>query len=220
MTTIILTSTVNVKESIRTLYQKNKYERIETYTKSVLQWLNKTKFNIVLVENSGHTFDELNTEKLQYKERFEVISFKESEMAKYLENNPSKGESELFAINYAHSNSNLIRYSTFIIKVTSRYFIPELEAYLSSYDLNKYDCLTQSNRLRCEMVGCHINNFSYIFGNYGHELTDKNFMIDGEVYVESIYNYRIKLFNNILVCKKFLIEPTIRGCENKYYTDI
>ena len=218
-TTIILTSTVNVNETKSFIYQKDKNERLKTYLKSILQWLNKTNFNIVLVENSGYQFDELNEEKEKYKDRFEVITFKENEIddAKYLMNDDSKGASEIFAINYAFNNSSLIkRYDTnFIIKITARYFIPELESYLKKYDLNTYDCLTQNNRSRCEMIGSHIDNFSDIFNP---ELLDKNNNYDG--HIENIWKYRTSLYDKILVCKEFDIELTQRGGLNKVFLTI
>jgi hypothetical protein len=74
MTTIILTSTVNVNPSKDWIFQRDSSLRIQTYLKSILQWLTKTNFNIVLVENSGYSFDELNHEKQFYKHRFEVIT--------------------------------------------------------------------------------------------------------------------------------------------------
>ena len=206
-TTIILTSTVNVNLAKSHIFQKNVDSRLETYLKSILQWLNKTSFNIVLVENSGYTFDELNNEKVIYKDRFEVITFKESEMpeANYLKNNNSKGSSEVFAIDYAYQHSKIIHSSNFIIKITCRYFIPELEEYLSNFDLNKYDCLTQNNRDRCEMVGAHYNNFTFIFG------------LDSFFHIEEIWKERTSRFKNILVCKEFKIEKTQRGGLNEIF---
>jgi hypothetical protein len=218
-TTIILTSTVNINEKKSFLYQKDKNERIKTYLKSILQWLNKTDFNIVLVENSGYTFDELYKEKEKYRERFEVISFKENEIddAKYLMYNNSKGASEIFAINYAFNHSNLIKnYDTnFIIKITARYFIPELESYLKKYDLDNYDCLTQNNRNRCEMVGSHIDNFSDIFNP---ELLNEYNNYDG--HIENIWKYRTSLYDKVLVCKEFNIDSTQRGGLNKIFITI
>jgi len=211
MTTIILTSTVNVNLKKSYLFQKDKNERIKTYIKSILQWLNKTKFNIILVENSGHTFDELNAEKDLYKNRFEVITFNENELeeAKYLENSFSKGESEIFAIDYAYHHSKIIENSNFIIKVTARFFIPELEDFLNNYDLNNYECLTQYNRDRCEMVGSHLNKFFDIF----------NIKID-HYHIENVWKRRTSECKNILICKKFEIEQTQRGGEKKLYSDI
>uniref|UniRef100_A0A6C0HED9 Uncharacterized protein n=1 Tax=viral metagenome TaxID=1070528 RepID=A0A6C0HED9_9ZZZZ len=206
--TIILTSTVNVNMNKSHIFQKSVDSRLETYMKSILQWLTKTNFNIVLVENSGYTFEELNNEKEVFKDRFEVFTFKEDQLeeAKYLKNNDSKGASELFAIDYAFEKSKLVHSTNFIIKITCRYFIPELEEYLSKYDLNDYDCLTQNDGLRCEMVGSHYNNFKFIFntstlnqyGNYTY-------------HIEWIWKMRTSLCDNILVCKEFKIERTQRG---------
>ena len=209
-TTIILTSTVNVNLAKSFIFQKNVDSRLETYKKSILQWLNKTSFNILLVENSGYTFDELNNEKEIYKDRFEVITFKESELqeANYLKIDNSKGSGEVFSIDYAFRHSKIIHSSNFIIKVTCRFFIPELEKYLSNFDLNNYDCLTQNNRNRCEMVGSHRNNFLFIFG------------ITMFSHFEIIWKERTSRFKNILVCKEFKIEKTQRGGVNEIFETI
>ena len=119
MTTIILTSTVNVNYAKDYLFQIDPHNRIQTYLRSILQWLNKTNFKIILVENSGYKFDELNNEKQIYKDRFEVITFKENEVpeANYLKDNISKGSSEIFSIKYAFDHSKIIHSSNFIIKI-------------------------------------------------------------------------------------------------------
>ena len=57
--TLILTTTVHVYKHKSHIYQIDSEERVQTYTKSILQWLTKTSFNIVLVENSGYDFKEL-----------------------------------------------------------------------------------------------------------------------------------------------------------------
>ena len=216
-TTIILTSTVNVNLNKCWLYQTDKNDRLQIYLKAILQWLHKTNFNIILVDNSGHNYDELNAEKELYKDRFEVIIFIENELdeAKYLENSPHKGASEIFSIDYAYRHSNIIKQSNFIIKITSRYFIPDLENYLSNYDLNNYDCLTQNTRLRCEMIGSHVKNFAYIFNI--HLFNKDNQYI---CHIESLWEERTSDYANILVCEPFQIEPTQRGGINLVYIDI
>jgi hypothetical protein len=106
------------------------------------------------------------------------------------------------------------RSSDFIIKVTGRFFIPELENYLSQYDLNEYDCLTQNNRDRCEMVGCHSTKFSSIF-NYS--LND----IEGyNGHIEDIWKLRTSKCEKVLVCNTFTIEPTQRGNDYEVYNTI
>uniref|UniRef100_A0A6C0H197 Uncharacterized protein n=1 Tax=viral metagenome TaxID=1070528 RepID=A0A6C0H197_9ZZZZ len=95
---IILTSTVIINKNKICLYQIDKNERLNTYLKSIKKWLTETNFYIILVDNSGYNYKELNEEKELYKERFEVIIFKEDELdsAKYLKDDKSKGNSEIF----------------------------------------------------------------------------------------------------------------------------
>lgn len=219
--TIILTSTINCKDSIQYLIQNDTGERLQSYLKSVKQWLYHTNFPIVLVENSGYTFEELSKEKELFKKRFEVISYVESDLetAKYLRNKPSKGASEIYQINYAFYNSKLIQEinqnTNFIIKVTARFFIPELEAYLNKYNLNQFQALCQYNRNRCEMVGSHVQSFRYIFH---HNLINNKGEYDG--HVENIYRERINNCKKKLRCKLFTIEPTQRGGATNKYTNI
>jgi hypothetical protein len=217
--TIILTTTVNCKSNVIHLFQKNPVERKNSYLKSVRQWLNKTNLNIVLVENSGYTFEELNLEKEKFKHRFEVITFNESEeaTAKYLKNIPSKGASEIYQINYAFYNSKLIveTNTNFVIKITGRFFIPGLENYLKKNNLNSFQALCQNNRQRCEMVGSHIHSFRYVFYT---QLINKKGNYDG--HVENIYRERIGRYKNVIRCKVFNIEPTQRGGSKIKYTTI
>lgn len=216
MNTIILTTTVNVNYNKCCIFQHDKHSRLEVYLKSIKQWLTKTNFNIILVENSGYHYDELNPEKELYKDRFEVIAFQEHEIpeANYLRYNGSKGASEFFAIDYVYRNSKLIHLSKFVIKVTGRYFIDELESYLSNFHLDDYECLVQHNRDRCEMVGSHYKNFMGVFNTslYMHGVYSEH--------VEDIWKTRTSDFQHILVCKEFTIEKTKRGGIDDSYDTI
>jgi len=214
--TIILTCTVNVNLNKSCVYQKNKDERIQVYLKKIHLWLDKTNFNIIVVENSGYLFDELKIEQNIHNNRFEIITFDEKPLpeAMYLKNNDSKGASEVFSILYAFNNSRLIHNSIFIIKITGRYFIPELEEYLKLHDLNKYDCLTQHDKDRCEMVGSHYNIFTHMFDT---NLLDMN-KYNG--HIESVWKYRASNCKNVLTCKLFEIEKTQQGGINNIYVNI
>jgi hypothetical protein len=211
MTSIILTSTVNVHH-VTHLFQVDPESRIQTYLKSIKKWLYETELNIVLVENSGYTFEELNTEKEIFKSRFEIISFDEKKIpeAEYLQaHHFGKGRHELFAINYAYNASNLLKKSIFIIKITCRYYIPEFENFLSCYKLKNYDCLIQNHNLRCEIVGSHIKNFWKIFN------------IDiWEEHVEHVFYHRTIVYPNILRCPLFNIEETPRGGLNETFNTL
>lgn len=217
---LILTTTVNINRNKSGLFQRERESRIATYIKSVKNWLEKSKFNIIIIENSGYNFKEEFKEFIDnYSERFEIISFNENKIkeAKYLRFDKSKGTSELYAINYAFYNSQLIKklLPIFIIKITGRYFIPELEEYLKEFNLDEYNCLTQNNQGRCEMVGTHIKNFKTIFDI---RAIGANGYYNG--HVEDVYRYRASLFTKVLRCKKFEIEPTQRGGINQIFSTI
>lgn len=217
---VILTATVYVGKK-EVLYQIDPQARIDTYNKSIRQWLNNTSLNIVVVENSGYEFKELYMELAKYKNRFEIISFKEDSLEEslYLRGNCDKGASELFSINYAYKNSKLLNKTDFIIKITGRYFINGMESYIREYNLKLYDVLCQNNyksEPRCELIGCNRENFNNIFNPKPEPLPP------GQLFECVEYNYqkRILRSKNILECKKFKIEPTQRGGVNEVYTYI
>jgi hypothetical protein len=215
-TTILLTSTVYVQKK-EALYQVDPQERINIYIKSIRQWLYDTELKIVLVENSGYEFKELDEELKKYSGRFEIILFNEDtlEECEYLRGNADKGASELFSINYAYKNSRLLNNTEFIIKITGRYFIKELESYIQEYNLKMYDVLCQNNyelSPRCEMIGCNVKNFNVIFDLKMKKNPPVSFRC-----IEFEYRDRIFTYNNILICKKFKIEPTQRGGLNELY---
>lgn len=211
MATLILTACVYINNSKSCIHQTNSTDRINTYVKSVQQWLNNTNFPIILVENSGYSFPELAADVEKYKGRFEIISFKESNIPaiKNIMTNHSKGVSEMFAINYAFFNTKLPITTPFIIKITGRFFIPELSNFLSKYNLNDYYCITQHNSDRCELVGCHVNYFFCIFG-----------MNIRYSYIEAEWKNRTSVFRRHIVCPEFKIDPTPRGGVNEIYHTI
>jgi hypothetical protein len=213
---IILTSTVNV-ETNDCIFQSNKTDRINTYLKSINNWLNNTSINIVLVENSGYQFSELKEQLNKHKHRFEIITFKEKmfEECQNVNFKKSKGASELFSINYAFKHSTFLKNSDFIIKITCRYYIDDFEKYLQNFNLNKHDALTQNNIDRCEIVGSHIDNFKKIFDNNLFD-NNNNFIR----HVETAYKNRILSFKNVIKCKLFDIEPTKRGGINQINTTL
>ena len=198
--TIILTTTVFIQNKIY-LFQKDPIERLKTYNKSIHNWIKNSKdIKIIVVENSGYTFNEF---KKYISDRFEIITFNENTLpeAQHLVHNNSKGASELFSINYAINNSKNIK-DDFIIKITGRYFIPGFEEYLSQFDLNQYDALSQHSLGNCEVIGCSYNKKNILFNEI---ITD--------FHVENMYIER-KSNLNLLICKIFSIEDTQAGGNN------
>ena len=127
----------------------------------------------------------------------------------------SKGGLEINSIHYAYDVSKFLKISSFIIKITCRFFIPNFEKFINNIDLSKFDCLKQNYDYRCEIVGASQKKFNMIF--------DKNLFIDNGKYdyhVENVYSYRFSLCKNVLVCPIFNIEPTQRGGLNEIYTQL
>jgi hypothetical protein len=206
--TIILTTTAVVQEK-SFLAQTDKQQRVDTYVKSTKQWLEKTTFNVVIVDNNGYSFPELEEYKSEYADRFEILYFVETDVlgAEHLKGDLHKGTSEIFAIEWAYYNSSIIPKSRFVIKITGRYFIPGFQEYLNQYDIENYDALRQNDTLRCEIVGAHIEKYHIIFNRWP---VTEDFCYCGST--EFIYQYRIdKLCANKIHCKSFEIEPTPRG---------
>jgi len=206
-TLIILTTTVYINPNKYYIFQNNSEERINVYLSSIKQWLNKTNFKILVVDNSGYPFNEF-----EENDRFQIISFKENELpeASYLLNNNSKGASELFSINYSFNNCKF-NFVKNVIKVTGRYFIPNFEEYLKEIEIfGEFDIICQNDLERCEMLGCNKLHFESLF-NTSLQLNDQTYCNN----LEDLYMERKNLFNKILICKEFEISPTQRGGINK-----
>jgi hypothetical protein len=212
---IILTCTVNTGSNIRVVAQTNSDQRKKMYIKSIKKWLDTTNFVIVVIENSGYSFPELSNYITKYKDRFEILSYIESQLPKndydILKKDPSKGTHEIYAINYAYNWSKLLKDCDFIIKVTGRYFIPDL----IKYNFNGIDFVHQNNIQRCEIIGCNKKYFDYLF-NKKLDYIDNEY--DNDM-IEVIYRRRIERINkNNLRLPLMEIEPTTTGSTNSLYT--
>jgi hypothetical protein len=230
---IVLTSTVYINPKKRFIYDTEAESRLNTYLVAIKQWLDKTNFKIILIENSGYKYPDLDDYIEKYKERFEIISFKESEMSDeafdsvgaqavrlpddYLYT--SKGTSEMFAIYYAYLNSKLIKSSEFIIKVTCRYFVKDLESFLLKSNIHEYSVLRQNSPDNCEIVGVNISNFGDIFMPSHFRNSDGKW----HHHIENVYKDRIVTKfpeDKVLVCDVFQIEPTQQGGCNILKTEL
>ena len=221
---IILTSTIYVNPMKKWVNITDPTERLNSNLKSIQRWLDESKFKIVLVDNSGYTFPELNDYIDKYNERFEIISFVEKDIdndvvvkaGAHAVNNSddwlytSKGTSEMFSIYYACQKSTLVAKSKFIIKITCRYFVKELEHFLKDVNVDYYSALRQNNADQCEIVGCHVNAISQVF-------MPAHFMCSNGLchhHIECLYkNKLLTKFpqERILACDVFQIEPTKMG---------
>lgn len=219
---ILLTCTVNINNNITFLYQRNNEERKKLYIDRIKKWLYNTNLNIIVVENSNENFFELKEELEKFKDRFEIFTYDSNEEkdAIYLKNNTSKGAHELYSIQYAYKHSNLLQNSDFIIKITGRYYVEQLENFLKNKNLNNYDALRQNDNFKCEIVGCNRNYFDYIFNPNPVYNDIFGNVKSNNAFVEKVYKERIDRLpkNKILTCPIFDIEPTQQGGYNKIRT--
>ena len=198
---ILLTATVR-PELHKWIFQKDAQSRLNTYLKSFNKWINDTSFNIVIVENSGFSFDLSKCDM----ERVQVITYDEKLVFPHVSCSASKGQSEVFAINYAFRHSSLLQSSEFIIKVTGRFFIPGFEDYVKTLNLSSMNGLRQNNPDRCEIVGSHRLYFHRIFD-----------VMSVNGHVEHAYKQILDQCDKVVICKDLPIEPTLRGGENEIY---
>lgn len=205
---IILTCCAAIASHKTYIYQKNKKNRIATYVKSITQWIEKTNLPIVVIDNSAYNFPMLKPIQTQHPTRFEIISFDEKQRKEYTKyyNAPCKGWSEGVSIDYAYKNSHILKNANFIIKITGRYYIPDLESYLKQFDSNQYSVFGQLQPRRCEMVGCHKNYFKDIFS-----LEFINSKGRYDYHVENVYAHRLKKHNKKIPPRLFNITPTQQG---------
>jgi hypothetical protein len=133
------------------------------YIKAIKEWLRNTSYPLVVVENTGYTFPELEMEKEILKDRFEIISYVETEIGG---NNVAR---EMFSIRWAYSHTQFSS-AHFIIKITGLYYFSGLKPFLEGLNLDDYDVLIQKDRY--EMVGCHKRNFERVFGVVGVNVED------------------------------------------------
>lgn len=230
---ILLTSTVYINPKKRFIYDTEADSRLNTYLKSIKQWLDKTNFKIVLIENSGYKYPDLDDYVEKYKDRFEIMSFKEDDIDDGIFDSvgaqavrlpedylyTSKGTSEMFAIYYGYLNSKLVQTSEFIVKVTCRYFVQDLESFLLKKNIDDYLVIRQNNSDNCEIVGAHTNHFPDIFMPAHFRNSDGKW----HHHIENVYKDRILTKipqDKVLVCDVFQIEPTQQGGCNIKRTEL
>jgi len=110
--------------------------RKQLYSKQILQWLEKTNYTIVIVESSGYDFPDIKHDRLH------KITFK------FTTTLPSSSQYEANSILYAIENikdCDFYKNCTHILKVTGRYFLPDVEKELNSKPQDK-DLYLQKHR--------------------------------------------------------------------------
>ena len=215
-TIVILTTTVNIF-NVRKIYQTSREERIKTYVSSILKWL-KTDFKIIVVDNSGYTFPEIengdNLCKLSY--TYNNVSIPDKH--KFIVNSGEKGHHEMFAIYYAFNNIPTCWDYKKLFKLTGRYYIPEFKTYLERIP-DYYHYYIQNNDVMCELYGGH--------KDYVHNLIMLPFISQRHNILETLKKKRIEeIVNNsekkdiVYKFPKLIVDPVIKGSRNTIMTKI
>jgi hypothetical protein len=132
---VLLTVTVTPKSAT----QDESESRKRNYITQINRWINETKLPIFVIENSGYTFDEIPKS-----DRFHVISFN---LEKSIS---SSSEGEKLSIEYALKEMQQyqeFQKCSYILKVTSRYYLNGIENTLNSLT-NEQDLYLQIHRIK------------------------------------------------------------------------
>ncbi|WP_452227731.1 hypothetical protein [Lacinutrix sp. MEBiC02404] len=140
---LLLTGTIN-PNSFKTLVLRDPEIRKKQYIDAISYYLQNTNYNIVFTENSGVSLKEYFKE---YENRIEFLVYdlpKEENEA----NDKGKGFKELGIIDFSIKNSIKIKQADFIVKITGRLKVLNLNALVAN--------LIRNNKKNHEIVSCNI----------------------------------------------------------------
>lgn len=116
--TILLTACINPNGMSFTFLQ-DVVEREKQYIKAINYYLEHTKYNVVFCNNSG---EDISGKIKSKTNRFECLAFYGNDYDREL----GKGYGEMLILKYALANSQFIKKTDYIIKITGRLIVPNL----------------------------------------------------------------------------------------------
>lgn len=149
-TIIILTTTVEIF-NVYKVFQKDKNKRLNTYLNAIQKWLN-TDFKIIVVDNSGYTFPELEKNNNLHILSYYHNNIDVKEENKFILTSVEKGHHEMFAIYHAFNNIPSSWIYDKIFKLTGRYFIPNFKHYIDNIPHEALYYI-QNRDVMCELYG-------------------------------------------------------------------
>jgi hypothetical protein len=130
--TVLLTATINPK-NIMFVQRNDTKTREGDYINSLKMWLQSNIPSLVFCENSGYNLNKIKYLLDKYRNiKTEVIQFEGNNF----KSEWGKGYGELLIIKYAIQNSNIINSSDYVIKVTGRYFIKNVNKIINFLSMN------------------------------------------------------------------------------------
>lgn len=187
---ILLTGCINPNGMTKTVIQDPE-ARKQQYILAINYYLNNTHYPIIFIENTNTDISG-GFEQCVNNKRIEFITFNGNDFNKAL----GKGYGEAIMIDYAIKKSILIQESSFIIKITGRLIVENIEELTSEMKL--------SNCVYANMVrgNCGLERKSFFFGASVKFLRDY-FLANKECIDESINVYFERhLYNECLIWKE------------------
>jgi hypothetical protein len=172
---IILTACVKAHGTTKDTHE----ERLYIYKKNIRLWLEHTLLPIIVVDSSGEQFDDIKHDRLT------VISIKIANL------DCSSSIYEALSLMNVLS-SNVSEQYDFFVKVTCRYFLPQLEYHINNLNEDvsiMYQTLHGSNYQHSEMFGFTRSLFSHIFKSVVFEnkiMEHAIFKLDEKVQCKSV----------------------------------
>lgn len=220
---ILLTATVNPDGTALTKLQDPRVRK-EQYIRAIEFYLINTNYNIVLCENTNCNFyNEISDLK---KDRLEFIVFNGNNYNKSY----GKGYGEARIIKYAIENSNFLKDAKYIVKITGRIIIKninEIFAHTNSKYSSKYLFLSLTSKWGFINSVCMILPKDWIYRTillYGHQVRDSNFNFESMIYESTINsNIKIQLIYPFIygICggnnKLYFNFPIVSQKKNNYY---
>lgn len=157
--------------------------RKEVYEKQIRKWLDETRLPIFVVESSGYTFSNLK-EQFSKNRRFQIYSYKQDDDSVY---SSTIGETHSLEYLLSHLQGNhYFQNCKYILKVTGKYFLKDIESQLSSEKIVDSDMYLQKQRDEIQ----HTQNSEY-FGIKKELLPSFLSTIETELMERALYKFSL-----------------------------
>lgn len=215
-TIIILTTTVQIF-NVYKVFQQDKNERLKTYLDAIKKWID-TDFKIIIVDNSGYTFSELEKKDNLHILYYYHDNINVKEESKFILSSTEKGHHEMLAINHAYNNIPIDWKYEKIFKLTGRYYIPNFKHYVDNIPSEALYYI-QNRDVMCELYG---GNKNYVIELFKLPTIKNKRQISETIKKERI-EYILKNSTNKNIVYKFpklSVDPVIKGSRNTIMTKI
>jgi len=184
----VLLTTCTITKSINGI--GNEEERIKMYNEVINNYLNKTSINIYIVNSSGYTFPE-------FKNNPRIFIYSYIQENKYLRYPVSYHEATSILKAFDYLNLNKFEY---IIKITGRYFIPNINDIISKIPLgtelifqNKDNSFILTFYQNSEIFGCK----SSLLKNIMKTIINNNYISFEQIITLLSFKYKYTKINKI-----------------------